>query len=92
MWYTLWIVRFRESMGISTHNVLSEYIRTFVCLSGNNIRIPLRYCRHCVCQHVVLFTGLSTDKLNTRWHVMWLALCIAVHCTTAWLGHIAHVE
>ena len=37
MWYALWIVRFRESIEFWTHNVLSEYIWTCVCLSGYNV-------------------------------------------------------
>ena len=37
MWYALWIVRFRESIEFWTHNVLSEYIWTCVCLSGDNV-------------------------------------------------------
>lgn len=37
MWYALWIVRFRESIEIWTHNVLSEYIWTCVCLSGDKV-------------------------------------------------------
>ena len=50
MWYTLWIVRFRESIESWTCKVLSECIRTFVCLSGNNIRITNKLCNVCACQ------------------------------------------
>ena len=35
MWYALWFVRFRESIDRLTHNVLSGYIWTCVCVSGN---------------------------------------------------------
>ena len=80
MWYTLWIVRFRESMGISTHTVLSECIRTFVCLSGNNICMLHGSCRNWARQYSVGFV------MTYNWHAqfitcVWTSVLQDLHVT-----------
>ena len=61
MWYALWIVRFRESIEFWTHNVLSEYIWTCVCLSGDNV---------CVGNAGIEYVSVVYRQKSTDWQIM----------------------
>lgn len=90
MWYTLWIVRFRESIGISTHNVLSECIRTFVCLSGNNICILHGSCSSLACQCIYSKISPSNESDTLKLFILCVDLCTTQQAS-AFYGETQHM-